>query len=148
LSAQTDEFLGVIFPLSHSHIEQFLANGKNVFVKYCGKSTIPRHIDNGSKLYFYESKSAKHIVGEAKIIKITQCTIDEVIEKFSDRLFLTRDELNAYANGRRTKMMLVLTLEKMKRYSAPLPLDKSLTMAGQYMTKSLYQRISSKPSVC
>jgi hypothetical protein len=95
----------------------------------------------GSKLFFYESKGSKEIVGEARIAEMTQGTVDEVLGRFGADLFLTRNELEAYAGNRRERRMLVLILEDITRYAVPLKLDKGVTMAGRYITKTMLENL-------
>lgn len=40
--------------------------------------------------------------------------------------------------------MLVLALQKVRRYTVPLRLDKSVTMAGRYMTKKMLENLRAK----
>jgi len=46
----------------------------------------------GSRLFFYESRGGKEVVGEARIIEVGSGTVDEVLARFGDDLFLTRPE--------------------------------------------------------
>lgn len=132
------DIVGVIFPLLRGHIERFLSEQKKVFVKFAGERMFPR-LQVGNKLFFYESQGGKEIVGEARIAEITQGTVDEVLVRFGRDLFLTRDELEGYAGNRRGRIMLVLVLEDITRYSVPLRLDKGITMAGRYVTKAMLE---------
>ena len=136
VSTGHDDTVGVVFPVFREHIERFLSERKKVFVKFAGERMFPR-LQVGSKLFFYESQGAKEIVGEARIVEITQGTVDEVLARFGRDLFLTRSELEAYAGSRRGRRMLVLVLEDMTRYSLPLRLDRGITMAGRYVTKTM-----------
>jgi hypothetical protein len=137
----TDTVLGIIFPLSQEHIERFFEGHRTVFVKFFGRHPIPTRLRRGSKLFFYRSGGRKEIVGEAKIIAINSGTFDDVWNKFADRLFLTRDELEAYVGKRRNSQMAVLVLDEVREYPAPITLQHPLTMAGQYMTKQMYDRL-------
>jgi hypothetical protein len=138
----TDTILGIIFPLSREHIERFFEGHKTVFVKFYGSHSVPTRLRRGSKLFFYQSRGGKEIVGEAKIIEISSGTFDDVWKKFAERLFLTRNELEAYVGNRRNSPMTVLVLSKVKKYSSPVTLPHSLTMAGEYMTKQMYDRLN------
>lgn len=55
-----------------------------------------------------------------------------------------RKELQEYVGKRNTKRMLVLVLEKPTKYANPLKMPQHLTMAGQYMTQSLYEELKDK----
>jgi len=138
VSTGHDDTVGVVFPVFREHIERFLSERKKVFVKFAGERMFPR-LQVGSKLFFYESQGGKEIVGEARIVEITQGTVDEVLARFGRDLFLTRSELEVYAGSRRGRRMLVLVLEDMTRYSSPLKLDRGITMAGRYITKTMLE---------
>lgn len=43
-------------------------------------------------MFFYESRGGKEVVGEARIIEVGSGTVDEVLARFGDDLFLTRPE--------------------------------------------------------
>jgi len=140
VSTAHDDTVGVVFPVFREHIERLLRDQKKVFVKFAGERMFPRlHV--GSKLFFYESKGSKEIVGEARIAEMTQGTVDEVLGRFGADLFLTRNELEAYAGNRRERRMLVLILEDITRYAVPLKLDKGVTMAGRYITKTMLENL-------
>jgi hypothetical protein len=66
-----------------------------------------------------------------------------VLVRFGDDVFLTRTELENYSGNRKGKRMLVLVLEGTRRYASPLKLGKSITMAGQYMTKRMLRELKS-----
>jgi hypothetical protein len=137
----SDTVLGIIFSLSQKHIERFFEGRGTVFVKFYGRQRVPSRLRRGSKLFFYRSGGRKEIVGEAKIIDIKSGTFDDVWSKFSNRLFLTRDELEKYVGKRKDSQMTVLVLDKIRAYSVPIVLQQPLTMAGQYMTRQMYERL-------
>jgi len=132
---------GIIFPFLPEHVSRFFDDGKTVFVKFFGNERIPIRLHVGSKLLFYESEGEKEIVGEATIREISMGNVNEVQAKYRTALFLTQKELDEYTNQRREKKMLVLVLGNARRYKTPLKLRKSLTMAGQYMTKRMFEEL-------
>lgn len=131
----------MIFPFLPEHVNRFFKDGKTVFVKFYGKESTPIRLHVGSTLFFYESKRSKQIVGEAEIREISACTADEVVAKYGDSLFLTQNELDEYVNQRSGKKMLVLVLKDSRLYKTPLRLRKSVTMAGQYMTRHMFEEL-------
>jgi len=143
-SKDQKDTIGIIFPVLPEHLHRFFERQKRVFVKFVGREVVPRSLQSGSRLFFYESRSNKEIVGEAKIVEITSGTIEEALAKYGEDLFLTRIELEDYAGDRKTKRMLALVLEDVKKYTVPLRPNKSVTMAGQYMTKSMYDDLRAK----
>jgi len=137
-----DDVEGIVFPILPNHLERFFEGGKSVFVKFVGRRDFSDKIQCGSKLFFYKSKGNKEVVGEARIVEVGTGTVDEALARFGDDLFLTRPELEEYANNRKARRMLVLVLKDAKKYRTPLRLDKGLTMAGQYMTRAMYHKLS------
>jgi hypothetical protein len=138
---EQDPTIGIVYPLFQEHLQRFFDKGKTVFVKFLlGR---PTRLNPGLRLFFYQSKSRKEIVGEARIVDISSITADEVLSAYGDRLFLNSEEFREYVGDRHSKPMLVLILEGFERYSSPLKLDKSVTMAGQYMTKTMLDKAKS-----
>lgn len=135
----TDSVIGIIFPMLPEHVRRFFEQGKTVFVKFVAH--LYTNLQPGSKLFFYESRSKKQIVGEARIIQIGSGTMDEVLLKHGADLFLTPTELKEYVGNRRERGMLVLVLDGVRKYSTPLKADRPVTMAGQYMTKEIFRRL-------
>ncbi len=139
------ETVGIIFPLLPKHAERFLNEGKTVFVKFFGKERITLRLRPGSKLFLYESQRNKEIVGEARIIRLESVRASDAVSMYGARLFLTQLEFEEYVGNRRDKTMLALVLGDVRRYAVPLSLDKSVTMAGRYMTREMHQQILRQP---
>lgn len=137
-SPKHEETIGIIFPVLEGHVQRFFSERKRVFVKFFGREGKPARLRPGSKLFIYQSGGKMEIVGEARIEEIMMRTSDEVFADYGDELFLSKQELEDYVGSRRTKKMLVLLLGDMRRLSTPLKLTKSVTMGGQYMTRSMY----------
>jgi len=142
-SKDANDCVGVIFPILPEHSQRLFEGRKSVFVKYSARESLPRRLQSGSKLFLYQSRSNRGIVGEARIVEIVSATLEEVLVRFGDDVFLTRTELENYSGNRKGKRMLVLVLEGTRRYASPLKLGKSITMAGQYMTKKMLRELKS-----
>lgn len=139
------EIVGIVFPFLPLHVPRFFENGKTVFVKFFGKETVPLRLRSGHKLFFYESGGRKVIVGEATIAQVTGERADQVFTRFGeDELFLGRSELQDYIGDRGTRRVLVLVVKDAKSYTIPLRLKKSVTMAGCYMTKKMYDDLTAR----
>jgi hypothetical protein len=134
--------LGIIFPLSRQHIDRFFDGGKTVFVKFFDRQPTPSRLHRGAKLFFYQSGGGRALVGDAEITEVSSGTLDMVWNRFGERLFLTKDELEAYVGDRQGIQMTILVLEDARKYAVPLTLSHSLTMAGQYMTKQLHRKLN------
>jgi len=141
LSRKPSQIVGMIFPLLPTHARRFFEEGKTVFVKFYGKQTSPKSLSMGDTLFFYESKGNKEIVGEVRIVEVDQGTPSEILTKHGDRLFLMADEFEEYVGERKGRKMLVLVVKAARKYANPLKLGKSVTMAGQYMTRELYDQL-------
>jgi hypothetical protein len=135
------ETVGIIFPLLPKHTERILNENKTVFVKFFGKEGIPQRLRPGSKLFLYKSRGNKEIVGEARIIRIESVRASDVVSMYGARLFLTQSEFEEYAGNRGEKTMLALVLGDIRRYAVPVRLDTSMTMAGRYMTREMFQQL-------
>lgn len=144
-SPEPDRIVGIIFPLFEEHIRRFFDEDKTVFVKFIASDLT--HIHSGHRLFFYRSKGNKEVVGEARIVDIASKTANEALATYGDRLFLTAKELREYVRDRNAKNMLVLVLDHFKKYPVPLRLDKSVTMAGQYMRQSLLSQLRNAPQI-
>ena len=136
-----DTIAGVIFPILPEHVARFFDCRKRVFVKYVGREALPTKLKLGSKLFFYQSRSNKCIVGEARIVDMTIDTAEEVTRKYPDDLFLTAEELEDYVGNRKNKRMLVLVLKDIRKYATPIRLDKGPAMSGRYMTKAALESL-------
>lgn len=133
----------VIYPLLREHIERIF-QGKDVFCKYVGRG-IPS-IEVEDKLLFYASGSRGEVLGEATIKAIEFFTPEEIISKYEDRLFVTKNELDDYRRRRNRpldKKLMVLSLSNITRYEKPFRTLKSLTMAGQTLSKTEYKKLLS-----
>jgi len=81
------------------------------------------------------------IVGEATITKAELVSASDVPSVYGTNLFLTQPEFERYVEKRKRKAMLVLVVGDARRYTVPLKLSKSVTMAGRYMTRRMYQQL-------
>ena len=102
---------------------------------------IPLRLRPGSKLFLYESQGNKEIVGEARINRVESVRASDAVAKYGARLFLTQLEFEEYVGNRGDKTMLALVLGDVRIYAVPLSLNKSVTMAGRYMTREMYLQL-------
>jgi len=136
----------MIYPLLPEHIERIF-QGKKIFCKYTGKGTPKLHI--GNKLLFYASGGIYEIRGEGTITDVEFLTIEEILEKYKEHLFITPSELVSYSKKwerPENRKLLVLTLKSVKRYPKPVKVSKSVTMTGLGLNKRFYQKILSEVS--
>jgi len=133
------EVYGAIFPLPKHLVERFFDSGKNIFVKYLTHASTK--LCKGNIIIFYESRGLKHLVGEGRIMKIEFLTMDDVLRKYPRNLFLDKEELYEYAGDRKSKMMLTITLVKIKKYKKPTSYKDRISMVGKYITKEEYTSI-------
>lgn len=127
---------GVVYPIPHDIVNRMLGGGKTVFVK-----SLPwekSQLEVGHKVLFYASHRIRAIVGEGTIRDVEYLTPNETLKKHKESLFLTPEELSLYTSKRGrapSKRLLVLSLEKIKKFPKPVPYGKHITMAGEYLTK-------------
>lgn len=129
----------VIYPLFSEHMDR-LFKGKDVFCKYVGER-LP-NITVGAKFMLYLSGGSKQLIGEARIDDIKLMTIDQILERFADRLFINTEELERYRSNRpKEKKLLVLLLSNIKKFNTPLTSPKVVTMAGCTLSKGEYKKL-------
>lgn len=72
-------------------------------------------------------------------------TPDEVISKYGEKVFLSRDELIAYTARQpsrdSSKKMLVVVLTKLRKYKKGIVYPRPITMVGEYLTKEQYKQL-------
>ncbi len=141
MSTTTVSPFGVIYPLPANLASRILQNRKSVFVKYPTHEIISPKLASCKKLVLYISHSNKEIAGVADIISINLMSPAEVVAKYCGSLFLTLEELRAYSKGRENKRMIVLVLDKIKRYQEPKHWMHGMTMAGEYISKEQYDSL-------
>jgi len=136
--------VGVVYPIPLWFVDRLFVAHRSVFVKYVARTTnlriAPKH-----KVVFYASHGSREVVGEGVIEAMEFLTPKEVLEKYSVKVFLSKDELMEYAmrQPKRTlsKKMLTLTLSKLKRYPQGIRYKRPLTMTGEYLTKEEYDAL-------
>jgi hypothetical protein len=133
-----DSIIGVIFPLPKNIIDFMFSNQRDVFVKYTSRPPLKKtkkRIQEGMKLYIYESGGEKTIIGEACIKKSDYLDMNSILNTYLERLMIPEEDFKNYAKGREEKKALVLELDSLKRYKKPVKLLKPMTMAGLHLTK-------------
>ena len=134
------QIIGVVYPIPLQYINRIFIQRRNIFVKYIrGTRT---KIQSGHKAIFYASHGSKEIVGEGTIESIKFLTPDEAWQKYGEKIFLNRKELNEYTTRQpkrtSTKKMLVLELRELKKYEKGITYPRPITMTGEYITKTDY----------
>ena len=129
--------LGVIYTLPSNALSKILDEKKNIFVKYTPfqpskKSKIK--LFEGMKLYLYETKANKEILGEAIVDKIIFCNLQEIVKDYMNKLMLTKNELEEYCRNRYEKKAMLFILKNIKKYIKPIGIEKNITMGGLYVT--------------
>jgi len=130
----------IIYALLPIHAQRLLSGKHDVFGKYRRYSEVGESLAGCEKLLVYESHACKQIVGEAKIAGVLLMKSEEIISRYGKRFFLKPEELLTYSRSRNSPLV-VFELEDIKKYSHPVSLRKSITMAGQYASKQMYDRL-------
>jgi hypothetical protein len=138
MSLKNDEAVyAMIYPLLRGHINRIF-QGKDVFCKYTGQRTF--RINSGTKILFYASGSGRQILGEGLVDSREQLTPDELLGKYANRVFISRDELEKYRGERsRDLKLLVLRLRDIRKFDYPKVLSVHMTMTGMQLSKGQYE---------
>lgn len=133
-----------VFPVPANLVDRLFHEKKKVFVKYLTHTTSPK-LERGSKVIFYASHGQKKIVGEGVVESVEFLTADEALEKYGEKLFLSKVELLAYRGIQPSrdplKQMLVLVLAGLRKYRCGISYPRPITMAGEYLTLETYKSL-------
>jgi hypothetical protein len=138
----------MLLPIPLPFIGRILQERRNVLVKYVTWTTGLRLVPK-QKIVFYASQDSKEIVGEGIIEIVEFLTASEALEKYGERIFLSKGELEKYMMlrpNRASKKMLVLMLSKLREYTPHVKYGRPITMAGQYLTREEYSELFHKSS--
>lgn len=127
---------GVIYPLFREIIDYMYRDNKDIFVKFVPHKHTKKSknkLRTGMKIYFYQSKANKEIIGEATIMKIDYMYPSQILENYQGRLIIPPTDFKKYSKGRETKMAMVLELSKNIKYKKLVRLSIPLTMNGLYV---------------
>lgn len=143
-----EEIIGVVIPTLQTHAERILSHGKDVLAKYV--SRIPERPQNfrlkkGMKVLFYVSGSGRRIAGEGQIADIAFMTPIGAIEKYKNRLVLSRKELLDYMSSQPNRnlstSLMVLEMKHLRKFASGVIFPKNISMAGEYLTPESYNGI-------
>jgi len=147
----SEEIIGVAYPVPSNLLDRIFKEEKDVFIKHptCFKKLKPGH-----KILFYASHEIRAIVGEATIKNMELMKIDQIYEKYGDRVFITKEEAKEYTKPleeRRTKggkprdiEFIVMELENPIKYKKPYKPRRFIPVGGKYITKKEYEEIKKK----
>ncbi len=146
MNKREEHIVGILFPVPAKLLPRIFEDGKDVFVKYLARSHVK--LRPGRKIMFYSSGGAKQIVGEGSIDNIEFLAPANLLERYGDRLFITREELTDYTQSQplrtNSKELFVAVLRKVRKYAVPVTHPGPITMAGMYITKDAYKQILEK----
>ena len=140
----TEKIVGMIIPIPSYLLTRFFKEKKNKIIKV---ATIFKQIKPGSMVLFYSSHETHAVVGEGTIETCEIVSATDLVKnynKYNGNLFITKKELKEYLSQRKRSKFLVISLKEIKQYKKPVKLRRFVPMAGQYLTKRLYQKITSQ----
>lgn len=140
------QIIGVVYPIPLRYVDRIFLQRRNIFVKYLPRLStkiLPNH-----KVIFYASYGSKEILGEGTIESSEFLTPEEAWQKHGNKIFLDQKELHEYTTSQprrtSTKKMLVMTLQKLKKYEKGVKYPRRITMAGEYVSKTDYESLMQK----
>jgi len=142
----SEKIVGMIIPIPSYLLMRIFKEKKNKIIKV---ATIFKQIKPGSKVLFYSSHETHAVVGEGTIETCEIVSATNLVKnynKYNGNLFFTKKELKEYLSQRKRSKFLVISLKEIKQYKKPVKLRRFVPMAGQYLTKRLYQKIASQQS--
>ncbi|WP_461864980.1 ASCH domain-containing protein [Thermococcus sp.] len=142
------EIVGVTFPVPKQFLDRILEEGKTVFVKPATLRAVPN-----MKIIFYASREYQGWYGEAEIESVEHFTsVEEIIRKYKDELFLTAKELREYekerqrwhSRGKRRRPWMVVKLKNVRKYPNIIKPKRFITVSGRYVKGEEYREIARK----
>lgn len=143
-----ENVVGATFPVPKPLLDRILDGGKTVFVK---PSTLK--VRPGMKLVFYASREDQGWHGEAEIESVEHFTsVEEIIRRYKDDLFLTPEELRKYERdrakwhscGRRPRPWMVIKLKNIRKYPKVVKPKRFIAVSGRYIKEDEYREILRK----
>ena len=104
--------IGIVYPIPPNIIEKIKEKNCVVFCKMAAHESIPKEIGPGNKLFFYESKGSKSILGESEIQKLKLLNYSQILSQKIENMVQTREELRDYVGGRIEKEDVSILFEK------------------------------------
>lgn len=135
-----NEIYAVIYAVPKKFTDRLFESSRLVFLKYTPHEVISENLKSCKKLLFYESYGEKEIIGEGNIEKIELLDLEEILNKYEKELFLTKEELYSYSNGREKKP-LVFTLQNSQNFNKKIKLKRQITMSGKLISKKEYEKL-------
>jgi hypothetical protein len=129
------KIIGIVYPIPPRIIENLRGKKNAVFCKMTAHESVPKKLSKNKKLFFYEAKRKKLIVGETIIKKLDLMNYFEILSNKISNLVQNEEELKNYVGARREKKLTLFFLKNIIFYEKPYKLNKNITMTGQYMTK-------------
>ena len=103
----------------------------------------PESLKVGSRLFFFDTKDSKALIGEAVIARIAMEELERV-KQYGDRLFLSPDEFDqsSHNHGMTPKArVLVMEVRDAVKYVTPVKCPVTIPSTGLEMTSELHQKI-------
>ncbi|MDO9538173.1 MAG: DUF365 domain-containing protein, partial [Thermoplasmata archaeon] len=131
------EIAGIIYPIMQNNFTILMTRTNPVYVKFIThtKSKKPTKLQKENYLLFYLSKNDKSIIGYSKIQKISFEQPHDILNNFINRIQMNECEFSAYIQGRKSKQLIVLELEKIYKLKKRVIISFPMTMAGRYVSK-------------
>lgn len=129
--------VGVTHPVPTEYAERIYNEKKTVFVSksYLGK------VSEGDKLIIYESQGAKAYTGWADIVSLGKMKTSQILRKYGNRLFITKEEFNEYSKNK--DQMNVIVFKNFEKFDNPVKPERFVTVAGKYIDENELEMIMS-----
>ena len=143
--------IGATFPVPKPLLGRILDEGKTVFVK---PSTL--RLKPGMKIIFYASREEQGWHGEAEVESVEHFTsVEEIIRKYREELFLTPEELRKYerdrakwhSRGRRPRPWMVVKLKNIRKFPKIVKPKMFIAVSGRYVREDEYREILRKAGI-
>jgi hypothetical protein len=135
--------LGVVVPIDADGVMHDIFHGKSVHASLAqGEST---DLEDGDRIFFYDSRQTHSIMGEAVISGIAFEEAKRVLDDIGTKLYLEKDDFERYISslpeGGKSKLR-VLHFRDPILYANPVKCNLAISENGTYMTAEVFTKIA------
>jgi hypothetical protein len=135
--------LGVVVPIHADEVMHDIFHGKSVHASLAqGEST---DLEDGDRIFFYDSRQTHSIMGEAVISGIAFEEAKRVLDDIGAKLYMEKDDFERYISslpeGGKSKLR-VLHFRDPILYANPVKCSSAISENGTYMTAEVFTKIA------
>jgi hypothetical protein len=134
--------LGIVVPIHADGVMHDIFHGKSVHASLAqGERT---DLENGDRIFFYDSRTTHSIMGEAVIADISFEEARNVLDDLGPKLYLDKHDFEVYVSslpdGDKSRLR-VLHFKDPILYASPVKCGLAISENGTYLTAEIFAKI-------